>query len=81
MAGVLILLRRGFSGAVPGGLLEAIAIAIHGQDADVVGEAVEQRPGEAFRAQNRRPVLKRQVLSISATIPTTMLVQKPASCG
>ncbi len=29
-----------------GGLLEAKAVAIHGQDADVVGESIEQGTGE-----------------------------------
>src|SRR5690606_17473960 len=57
--GGLVLLRP--TGAAAGGLLEPVAVAVHGQDADVVGEPVEQRAGEPFRSQNLRPVLERQV--------------------
>ena len=45
----------------PGGLTETIAVAVHGEDADVVRQPVEQRAGEPFRAQHRGPVLERQV--------------------
>ena len=41
------------SGSAAGGLFEAIAVAVHGQDADVVGEAVEQGTGEALGAEHR----------------------------
>jgi hypothetical protein len=39
----LVLLRRGSGEPTPSGLLETIAVAVHGQDADVVGEPVELR--------------------------------------
>jgi hypothetical protein len=42
----LVLLRLGRGAAETGGLPQAIAVAGHGQDADVVGEAVQQRAGE-----------------------------------
>ena len=38
----LVLLRPECRAAVAGGLFEAIAVAVHGQDRDVVRQAVEQ---------------------------------------
>ncbi len=32
-------------------LVETIALAVHFQDMDMVGEAVQQSPGQAFRAE------------------------------
>jgi hypothetical protein len=57
----LVLLRRGSDEPTPSGLLETIAVAVHGQDADVVGEPVEQRAGQPFRSQDRGTVLEGQV--------------------
>ena len=42
-------------------LLEAIAVAVHLQDVDVVGKAVEQGSGEAFGAEDLGPLLEGQV--------------------
>ena len=42
-------------------LLEAEAVAVHLQDVDVVGEPVEQRAGEPFRAQDFGPFGEGQV--------------------
>ena len=47
--------------AAADGLLEPVAVAVHGQDGDVVGEPVEQGAGEPLRSQDRGPVLERQV--------------------
>jgi hypothetical protein len=44
----LVLLRPSGGAAAASRLLEAVAVAVHGQDADVVGEPVEQRAGEAL---------------------------------
>ena len=44
--GGLVLLRPGGRAAASGGLLEAVAVAVHRQDADVVGEPVQQRAGQ-----------------------------------
>jgi hypothetical protein len=44
-----------------GGLLEAIALAVHLQDVDMMGEPVEESTGEAFRPEDRRPFLERQI--------------------
>jgi hypothetical protein len=44
-----------------GGLLQAVAVAVHGEDMNVVGQPVEQRAGEPFRSQHRGPVLERQI--------------------
>jgi hypothetical protein len=40
-------------------LLEAVAVAVHLQDVDVVGEAVEQGSGQPFLAEDLGPLLKR----------------------
>ena len=53
------MLRPGSTAA--GGLLEAVAVAVHGQDADVVREPIEQRASEPLGSQDLRPVLERQV--------------------
>ena len=42
-------------------LLEAVAVAVHLQDVDVMGNAVEQSAGEAFRAEDLGPFLEGQV--------------------
>ena len=42
-------------------LLEAIAVAVHLQDVDMVGESVQQCAGEPFRAGDLGPLLKRKV--------------------
>jgi hypothetical protein len=42
-------------------LLEAIAVAVHLQDVNVVGEAVEQGSGEAFGAEDLGPLLEGQI--------------------
>ena len=60
--GGLVLLRRDSRGVTSsGGLFEAVAVAVHGQDVDMVGEPVEQRAGEPLGPQDRRPVFKGQV--------------------
>jgi hypothetical protein len=57
----LVLLRPAGGAAAAGRLLEAVAVAIHGQDADVVGQTIQQCAGQALGPQNLRPVLERQV--------------------
>src|ERR1035438_9361472 len=63
-AGVVGLVGRrsgvGGTALVPA-LLEAIAVAVHLQDVDVVGKAVEQGSGEAFGAEDLGPLLEGQV--------------------
>ena len=41
--------------------LEAVAFAVHFQDVDVMGEAVQQRPGEPFRAEDLGPLVEEKV--------------------
>ena len=41
--------------------LEAVAVAVHLQDVDVVCQAVQQRPGETLRAQNLGPFVEGEV--------------------
>ena len=42
-------------------LLQAVAVAVHLQDVDVVGEAVEQGSGKALGAKDLGPLLEGQV--------------------
>ena len=42
-------------------LPEPVALAVHLQDMDMVGDAVEQRAGEALAGEHRRPFLEGQV--------------------
>ena len=42
-------------------MAEAVAVAVHLQDVDVVGEPVQQRAGEAFRSEHLGPLVERQV--------------------
>src|SRR3974377_1417119 len=51
--------RGGLALSAP--LLESVAVALHLQDVDMMGEPVEQGAGEAFGAEHFRPFLKRQV--------------------
>src|SRR4051812_20724850 len=41
--------------------LEAVALAVHLEDVDVVGEPVEERAGEPLGAEHARPLVERQV--------------------
>ena len=55
----------GFSGACEAAFsrlrLSTVALAVHLQDVDVVGEPVEQRAGEAFRAEDLRPLVEGEI--------------------
>ena len=42
-------------------VLEAEALPVHLQDMDMVGEAVEESPGEPFRAEDLGPLVEGQV--------------------
>ena len=42
-------------------MAEAVAVAVHLQDMDVVGEPVQQRAGEAFRTEHLGPLIEGQV--------------------
>ena len=42
-------------------MAEAVTVAVHLQDMDVVGEAVQQRAGEAFRAKHCGPFVEGEV--------------------
>ena len=42
-------------------LLEAVTIAVHLQDVDVMGDAVEQSAGKPFGAEDLGPFLEGQV--------------------
>ena len=40
---------------------EVVAVAVHIQDVDVVGETVQQRSGQAFRPEDLGPLVEGQV--------------------
>ncbi len=42
--------------------LETVALAVHLQDVDVVGEAVQQGPGQPLRAEDLGPLVEGQVV-------------------
>ena len=42
-------------------MTEAVAVAVHLQDVDVMGEAVQQRAGEALRAEHLGPLVEGEV--------------------
>ena len=59
-SGVFRLVRDLVGGALPAAL-EAVALAVHLQDVDVVGEPVQQRAGEPFRAEDLGPLVEGKV--------------------
>ena len=73
LGGGLVLLRPGRCPAAADGLLEAVAVAVHGQDADVMGEPVEQGAGETLRSEDRCPVLERKVRCDDGRTPLVTL--------
>src|SRR4051812_32509987 len=55
---------RGFggrAGTASSAGLQAVALAVHLEDVDVVGEPVEERAGEPLGAEHARPLVERQV--------------------
>ena len=57
---VVRLVQRLRDGILPAAL-EAVAVAVHLQDVDVVGEPVQQRSGEPFRAEDLGPLIEGQI--------------------
>ena len=54
--------RLGFWGIPPFlALFEAIALAVHFQNVDMVGQAIQQRSGQAFGTEDFRPFIERQI--------------------
>jgi len=49
------------SGLLSAALFEAVAVGVHLQDVDVVGDAVEQGAGEPLGAEDLGPFVERQV--------------------
>ena len=43
-------------------MLEAVALPVHLQDVDVVGEAVQQRSGEALRPEDLGPLVEGELV-------------------
>ena len=54
---------RSLGHVIPAAALEAVALAVHLQDVHVVGEPVQHRSGEAFRAEDLGPLVEGQQLS------------------
>ena len=59
-SGVVRLVRDLGSNALPT-VAEAVAVAVHLQDVDVVGEPVQQRAGEALRTKQFSPFVEGEV--------------------
>ena len=67
-------------------LVETIALAVHFQDMDMVGEAVQQSPGQAFRAEylplrrntrnSRLPGCRSRVRRIAVWLPSSVSRQR-----
>jgi hypothetical protein len=65
-------------------LLETVAVAVHSQDANVMGEPVQQCAGEAFRAVDFGPLLEGQVRGDegrSALIALAELLEEQLGAG
>ena len=52
---------QSLGGGVVPAVAEAIAVSVHLQDVDVVGETVQQRAGEALRAEDFGPLVEWQI--------------------
>ena len=52
---------RGLGAEFVAALLEAVAVAVHLQDVDMMGEAIEQGASEALRTEDLGPFLEWQV--------------------
>ena len=72
MVGIVRCLR---DSALPAAL-EAVAVAVHLQDVDVVGEPVQQRAGEAFRTEHLGPLIERQVGGYQDGAPLVALAEE-----
>ena len=58
---VIFGLDAGSAFSLRSALRQAVGFAVHLQDVDVVGQAVEERAGEAFLAEGSGPLVERQV--------------------
>ena len=74
--------RSAFEGSVVVGwisfaaaLLEAVTIAVHLQDVDVMGNAVEQSTGKPFGAEDLGPFLEGQVAGHQRRCPLIALTE------
>ena len=52
---------------------EAIAFAVHLEDADVMGQPVEERAGQAFGSERFGPFIERQVAGDQGRAPFVSL--------
>ena len=50
-------------------VFEAVALTVHFEDVNMVGQPVEQRACEAFRAEGAGPFIERQVLDVTMVDP------------
>ena len=56
-------------------MLEAVAVAVHLQDVDVVGEAVQQRTGQTLRAEDLGLLVEGQVGGDQGGVPLVALAE------
>ena len=62
-------------GLTPAALVEPVALAIHLEDVDVVGEAVEERAGEALGAEHLGPFVEGQIGGDQGRAPLVALAE------
>ena len=63
-SGFCSVVRWSFGVGLPGAafaLFEAVAVAVHLEDVDVVGQAVEERTGQPLGGEHAGPLVERQV--------------------
>jgi hypothetical protein len=56
-------------------LPETIAVTVHLEDVDVMGEAVEERTGQAFGAEHAGPLVERQIAGDDDRSPLVALAE------
>ena len=72
--------RLGFWGIPPFlALFEAIALAVHFQNVDMVGQAIQQGSGQAFGTEDFRPFIERQIGGDNHRAAFVTLYPDPAS--
>ena len=62
-------------GLTPAALVEPVAVTVHLEDVDVVGEAIEERAGEALGAEHLGPFVERQIGGDQGRAPLVALAE------
>ena len=62
-------------GLTPAALVEPVAVTVHLEDVDVVGEAIEERAGEALGAEHLGPFVEGQIGGDQGRAPLVALAE------